>query len=137
MNTELEERFIEIRFYYFIQKLFKVFNYDVNIIDIIHAYCNVASIPVSTINRLIKDIRSKESNLAYTPHEVVYIARKLNISYRETVRYTGVSISVQQRKQAFVDEHPDYFNNLTRHSSELDYKEIEKFVTILDVMRRI
>ena len=36
----MKERFIEIRFYYYILKLLSAFKYSVSTLDIIEAYCN-------------------------------------------------------------------------------------------------
>ena len=53
----MEERFIEIRFCFFIDKLFHKFKYNVATLYIIEAYCNLGNIDTNIIKTLVRQIK--------------------------------------------------------------------------------
>ena len=53
----MEERYIEIQFYYYIKNLIQVFKYNVRVIDLIEVLCTLNNVDTSVIKYLVKQIR--------------------------------------------------------------------------------
>jgi hypothetical protein len=133
----MEERFIEIRFYYFILKLLNKFKYSISTLDIIEAYCNVGNIDSTVIKKLMKQVRENAGIINTYKEEAVYIGRVNKISYRQLAHITGVSLSTQVRLNKYYDEHPEMYVGITKHLPDFEYEQVEKFMKIVDIMKEI
>lgn len=133
----MEERYIEIRFYFYIMKLTAKFKYSVYTLDVIEAYCNLGNVDTRVIKNLMKQIRDNTGVINTYKEEAVYIGRQNNISYRKLAHETGVSIATQVRLNKYYDEHPDMYKGITRHLPLSQYEEVRKFMTVVDIMKEI
>ena len=133
----MEERYIEIRFYYFILKLMARFKYSVKILDIVEAYCNIGNVNLDIIRSLIKQIRDNNGIINTYAEEAVYIGRQNKISYRKLAKETGVSIATQWRLNKYYDAHPTMYQGITKHLSDEVYEEVRKFMKIVDIMKEL
>lgn len=133
----MEERYIEIRFYYYIIKLCTKFKYSIYVLDIVEAYCNIGNIDATVIKNLMRQIREDKSIISTYREEAVYIGRQNNISYRKLAKETGVSLATQVRLNKYYDEHPDMYVGVTRHLSTTDYDEVYKFMKVVDIMKEV
>ena len=133
----MEERFIEIRFYYYIKKLFAKFRDSMYVADIIQAYCNIGDIDSSIIKAQIRWIRQNKGLVSTYADEAVYVARKIGISYRQLAKQTGVSVATQCRLNKEFDMHPERFVNLTRRTDDETFNAIKRFMLIVDILKEV
>lgn len=133
----MRERYIEIRFYYFLHKLMRKFKFSIHILDVLEAYCNLGEIDSTVIKSLLKQIRSGSSIIETYKEEAVYIGRQNKISYRKLEHETGVSIATQVRYNKYFEEHPGMYDGITGHLSKDIYNEVEKFMDMVDTMKEL
>lgn len=133
----MKERFIEIRFTYYIIKLLARFNYSVTTLDIIEAYCNVGNIDSTIIKQLMKQVRDNTGIINTYREEAVYIGRVNKISYRKLADMTGISLATQVRLNKYYDEHPEMYVGITKHLPDFEYEQVEKFMQVVDLMKEI
>lgn len=133
----MEERYIEIRFYYFLKKLMAKFKYSIHVLDIIEAYCNLGNIDVRLIKNLLKQVRENNGLIATYSEEAVYIGRQVGISYRKLAKETGVSLATQVRLNKYYDEHPNMYKGIERHLPLDQYNEVKNFMKIVDIMKEL
>lgn len=133
----MKERFIEIRFTYYIVKLLARFNYSVTTLDIIEAYCNVGNIDSTIIKQLMKQVRDNTGIINTYKEEAVYIGRMNKISYRKLADMTGISLATQVRLNKYYDKHPDMYVGITKHLPDFEYEQVEKFMQVVDLMKEI
>lgn len=133
----MEERYIEIRFYYYMLKLLHKFRNSVHIIDVIESYCNLADVDSRIIKSLLRQIREQSGLINTYKEEAVYIGRQNNISYRKLEKETGISLSTQVRLNKYYDEHPDMYMNLERRLDDTTYTAVFKFMRIVDIMKEL
>ena len=53
----MEERYIEIRFYYYLLKLLAKFKYSIHVLDVIEAYCALGDIDTRVIKNLLRQVK--------------------------------------------------------------------------------
>lgn len=133
----MKERFIEIRFTYYIIKLLARFNYSVTTLDIIEAYCNVGNIDSTIIKQLMKQVRDNTGIINTYREEAVYIGRVNKISYRKLADMTGISLATQVRLNKYYDKHPEMYVGITKHLPDFEYEQVEKFMQVVDLMKEI
>ena len=133
----MKERFIEIRFYYYILKLLSAFKYSVSTLDIIEAYCNVGDIDSTVIKKLMKQVRDNTGIINTYREEAVYIGRINKISYRQLAHITGVSLATQVRLNKYFDEHPGMYIGIEKHLPDFEYEQVEKFMHVVDMMKEL
>ena len=133
----MEERYIEIRFYYYIIKLLAKFKYSIHVLDILEAYCNLGNIDSRIIKNLIKQIRENTGVINTYKEEAVYIGRCNKISYRKLEHETGISLATQVRLNKYYDEHPSMYIGITKHLTDIEYQEVYKFMKIVDLLKEL
>ena len=133
----MEERFIEIKFCFFIDKLFHKFKYNVATLDIIEAYCNLGNIDTNIIKTLVRQIKENCGTIITYQEEAVYIARQLGISYRDLEKMSGISVSTQQRLKDYYAKCGKMYEGLRPHLNKKEYDEVYKFVKIIEIMKEI
>lgn len=133
----MKERFIEIRFYYYILKLLSAFKYSVSTLDIIEAYCNVGDIDSTVIKKLMKQVRDNTGIINTYREEAVYIGRINKISYRQLAHITGVSLATQVRLNKYFDEHPGMYIGIEKHLPDFEYEQVKKFMHVVDMMKEL
>lgn len=118
----MKERWTEIQFYFFMQRLLKVFDEDVTILDFIDAICLLCRANSLIIKKYIRQIREGHGTIIAPIEEVVLFARQAGISYRQLYKATGISTSTQYRYRndtSYVD---------VNYKTGQDYIEIERFM---------
>lgn len=133
----MEERFIEIKFYYYIKNLIQTFQYNVRIIDLIEVLCTLNDVDTSVIKYLVKQIREDTSTIRTYREEVTYIARKLGISYRDLQELTGISVTSQHRVSQYLKENSQLYEGITKHLSDTMYHEVYKFMKVVDLLKEV
>lgn len=133
----MEERYLEIRFCIFIDKLFKTFNYSVDVLSIIEAYSMLADVSISFMKQLSRQVHSDSGIIRTYKEEIVYIARELGISYRQVQKDTGIALSSQLRIRKKLEETPNIYKGITKHLDEIDYMDLKKFMTVVDKMKEV
>jgi hypothetical protein len=133
----MEERYVEIRFYYYMMKLLSTFKYSIHVLDVIEAYCNLADVDSGIIKSLLQQIREGSGLINTYKEEAVYIGRQNNISYRKLAKETGVSLATQVRLNKYYDEHPDMYKGIERHTDDITYNAIYKFMKVVDILKEM
>lgn len=131
----MEERYIEIRFIIFINKLIETFNYSIRILDVVEAYCNLGNIDVNIIKNLIRQIRSREGPINTYKEEVVYLSRKLGVSYRTLYKHTGISIATQLKIKKYLENYGQLYESIQSKLTKEEYNAVYKFMTIVDIIK--
>lgn len=133
----MEERFVEIRFVYFIKKLFNRFKYSVQTLQLIEAYGNLAGVNLCILNKLIKQVRDNNGIINTYKEEAVYIARQVGISYRILEKETGVSIATQVRLNKYYEEHPNMYKELGPHLNQEEHEVVYRFMKVVDMFKEL
>lgn len=132
----MEDRFIEIKFYYYMNRLIDKFNNDgATIKAFIDGIADAAGVPSSTILRVLKDVRLNMHGLRINKEEVMYLGRALGYSYRDINALTGIGVSTQSRLFSKNKENPYEFNY--HRLPDSDFEAVKKFVNILDTIKEI
>lgn len=133
----MEERFIEIRFYYYILKLLAKFKYSIHVLDIVESYCAIGGIDARVIKNLLKQVKEHNSIIDTYKEEAVCVGRELGISYRTLEKLLGIPRSTQSRLQNYYKNHPGMYKGITGHLSKEQYEEVYKFMKIVDIIKEL
>ena len=133
----MENRYLEIRFVLWIQRLFALFKYSVTTLDVIEAYCNLADVDDIIIKKLVSQIRQHSGTIITYKEELVYIARKLGVSYSQVEHDAGISKSTQLRLKNYYAKHPGMYDNITAHLSKEEFGAVYRFMKIVDLIREV
>jgi hypothetical protein len=133
----MEERYIEIQFYYYIKNLIQVFKYNVRVIDLIEVLCTLNNVDTSVIKYLVKQIREGTSTIRTYREELIYIARKLDISYRDLRDLTNISITTQHRVMQQMKKEEHLYEGITKHLNDTMYNEVYKFMKVVELLREV
>ena len=133
----MEERYLEIRFCIFIDKLFKTFNYSVDVLAVLEAYCMLADVSISFIKQLSRQVHSNNGIIKTYKEEIIYIARQLGISYRQVQRDTGIALSSQLRIKEQLEKYPNMYKGIEKHLGEIDFMDLKKFMLVVDKMKEV
>lgn len=133
----MEERYIEIRFYYYLLKLLNKFKYSIHVLDIIESYCLLGDIDSSIIKLLLRQVKENNAIISTYKEEAVYIGRQNKISYRKLEKETGISLATQYRLNKYYDEHPNMYEGIQKHLTEEQYTAVYKFMKIVDILKEL
>ena len=133
----MEERYREIQFYYYIKNLIQVFKYNVRVIDLIEVLCTLNNVDTSVIKYLVKQIREGTSTIRTYREELIYIARKLDISYRDLRDLTNISITTQHRVMQQMKKEEHLYEGITKHLNDTMYNEVYKFMKVVELLREV
>lgn len=133
----MEERYIEIRFYYYMLKLLAKFKYSIHVLDVIEAYCYLGDIDSRIIKNLLRQVKESNGIINTYREEAVYIGRQNKISYRKLAKETGISVATQVRLNKYYDEHPNMYIGIERHLDNIQYQEVYKFMKIVDILKEL
>lgn len=125
----MNERFIEIKFYYYIRNLVNAFHSSVHILDYIESICLLADINPVIIKTLIRDIRFGTSRIASYKEEAVLVCVSQHMSYRAIAKLLGIGLTTVYRINNSIDE--ENYKGLTRHLPLKEYQEVEKFMNFV------
>ena len=133
----MKERYTEIQFYTFMKHLFKAFRNSVNVVDIIDGYCNAGNVDNYVIRKQLREILNDTSPLKSYNEEKTYLARGLGISFRQADKDLIISPTTQQRVMKSITEKPEQFKFTGKRSDDETYKEIMKFMYVVNTMKEI
>lgn len=131
----MKERYVEIRFIIFINKLIETFNYSIRILDVVEAYCNLGDIDVNIIKSLIRQIRNKTGPINTYREEIVYLSRQLGISYRTLYKHTGISIATQLKIKKYLEQYSQLYEGIQSKLTKEEYNAVYNFMTIADIIK--
>lgn len=131
----MEERFIEIRFYYYIRRLLYQFKFSVYILDLLEAYCLLGDIDSGVIKQLLKQVRENTGAVVTYKEETIYVARQLGISYNELERISNISRATQYRLGQTINK--DLYRGIEKHLSNREYNELYKFMKLVEGLKEI
>lgn len=132
----MEERFIEIRFCYWIKKIMIEFRYSYHILDVIDAYCLLGDIDSTLIKQLMQQIKKNAGPITTNKEETCYIARQLGYSYRDLQAMTDISLSGQGRVNEMLRAHSEF--DITKPCLNEEYHEaVRKFMRIVDLLKGV
>lgn len=118
----MNDRVLEIKFYYYLQKIFIQYTAD-ETPTILEFIAGMNSSPYCTLDDL-QDLWNKlmqEKNPYYVPFkdDAVWLLHKAGVSVRDISAITGACASYQAKQIKFFEEHPDQ-----RPSEEGRFKDI-------------
>lgn len=132
----MEERFIEIRFCYWIKKVMVEFRYSYHILDVIDAYCLLGDIDSTLIKQLMQQIKKNAGPITTNKEETCYIARQLGYSYRTVQAMTDISLAGQGRVNETLRAHSEF--DITKPCLNEEYHEaVRKFMRIVDLLKGV
>lgn len=132
----MEERFIEIRFCYWIKKIMVEFRYSYHILDVIDAYCLLGDIDSTLIKQLMQQVKRNAGPITTSKEETFYVARQLDYSYRTIQTLTGISLAGLYRLHEMLKHYnaEDYI----KPCIAVDYHEaVRKFMRVVDIMKGV
>lgn len=136
-SLDMNERYIEIKFYYYIMKLLRKFKYSVHVLDILEAYCALGDIDVIVIKNLLRQIREDRAIISTYREEAVFIGRQANISYRQLQHDTGIAMSTQARLYETVKQRPEMYVGITKKLPDYEYEQVYKFMKLVDILKEL
>lgn len=132
----MEERFIEIRFCYWIKKVMVEFRYSYHILDVIDAYCLLGDVDSTLIKQLMQQVKKNAGPITTNKEETCYIARKLDYSFREIQSLTGISLGSQSRIQEMLKNYSEF--DILKPCIATDYHEaVRRFMRVVDIMKGV
>lgn len=132
----MEERFIEIKFYYWMQKLLFKFRYSYAILDVIDAYCLLAEVDSTIIKHLLQQIRNGAGPIVPNKEEAVYVARSVKYSYRNFAKLTGIALSNQLRLyDLYIDKNEE--DILKPVLNDEQHYAVSRFMRIVDILKEV
>lgn len=135
----MAERYLEIKFYFFILNLIAKFNYDINVLGIIEALCYLGNVDVVLIKRLIKQIRERDTMFTPINAEVMFVCKTLKVPVRYIKKHYGMSQYKQESNYKYAIEHPQIYNTASIHKvlKDEEFEELKKFMITLDRIQKL
>ena len=130
------DRWKEIEFYFYMRKLLLTYN-NIFVLDYIEAICNLAQVDTSSIKVLARQVRTGEGLIVPRTEEVVFIARKLGISYRKLQSDFNISVATQSRYNEDLDRLRRVYAIVERRLPEIEYDNIIKFMKVVKTLKEI
>lgn len=131
----MEERYLEIRFIYWIRKLVEHVQFNMKYAAVIEGYCEYGDINPAIIRKLIMQVRTRQGYINTYKEEVVALGRYMNVAYRALKDMTNMSISEQQRMMKRINKHPELYKNLVKHLPDNEFNELKKFMNLVDTIK--
>ena len=85
----------------------------------------------------LREILNDTSPLKSYNEEKTYLARGLGISFRQADKDLIISPTTQQRVMKSITEKPEQFKFIGKRSDDETYKEIMKFMYVVNTMKEI
>lgn len=130
----MKERYIEIKFYYYIWKFIRLFNYNVLVLDILDSIIELAGADKLITKNLVAQVRNNTGVLRVYKEEVVYVMRKLNYSSGDIQHLTGMGLATVKRYIQRLNDNSSQYVCLTKKLSDQEFKEVSKVVTTIEKM---
>ncbi len=131
----MEERYLEIRFIYWIRKLVEHVQFNMKYAAVIEGYCEYGDINPAIIRKLIMQVRTRQGYINTYKEEVVALGRYMNVTYRALRDMTNIAISEQQRMMERINKHPELYENLVKHLPDDEFNELKKFMNLVDTIK--
>lgn len=133
----MEERYLEIRFCYLMQKLIKRFNNSIHVLDFIEAVSLLANVDDMVIKNYLTQVRYGRGIIVTYLDEVIYVATQLGKSYRDIAKLTGCSPTSVTNKMKDRDRYDMIYRGITKKTNDQDFCEIKRFMELLDVLKEV
>lgn len=135
----MKERYLEIKFYYFVQNLICKFRYNINVLGIIEAICFLGDIDAVLIKQLVKQIRENNGFFVPTKPEVAFITRELGVPVRYINEHYNMGQRAQETNYKYAKEHAMLYNKntITKVLPDKEFEELKKFMIILDRIQKL
>jgi len=133
----MEERYLEIRFCYLMQKLIKRFNNSIHVLDFIEAVSLLANVDDMVIKNYLTQVRYGRGVIVTYLDEVVYVATQIGKSYRDIAKLTGCSPTSVTNKMKDRDRYDMIYRGTTKKTNDQDFYEIKRFMELLDVLKEV
>jgi CRP-like cAMP-binding protein len=133
----MEERYLEIRFCYLMQKLIKRFNNSIHVLDFIEAVSLLANVDDMVIKNYLTQVRYGRGIIVTYLDEVIYVATQLGKSYRDIAKLTGCSPTSVTNKMKDRDRYDMIYRGTTKKTNDQDFYEIKRFMELLDVLKEV
>jgi len=133
----MEERYLEIRFCYLMQKLIKRFNNSIHVLDFIEAVSLLANVDDMVIKNYLTQVRYGRGVIVTYLDEVIYVATQLGKSYRDIAKLTGCSPTSVTNKMKDRDRYDMIYRGTTKKTNDQDFYEIKRFMELLDVLKEV
>lgn len=133
----MEERYLEIRFCYLMQKLIKRFNNSIHVLDFIEAVSLLANVDDMVIKNYLTQVRYSRGVIVTYLDEVIYVATQLGKSYRDIAKLTGCSPTSVTNKMKDRDRYDMIYRGTTKKTNDQDFYEIKRFMELLDVLKEV
>ena len=133
----MEERYLEIRFCYLMQKLIKRFNNSIHVLDFIEAVSLLANVDDMVIKNYLTQVRYGRGIIVTYLDEVIYVATQLGKSYRDIAKLTGCSPTSVTNKMKDRARYDMIYRGTTKKTNDQDFYEIKRFMELLDVLKEV
>ena len=133
----MEERYLEIRFCYLMQKLIKRFNNSIHVLDFIEAVSLLANVDDMVIKNYLTQVRYGRGIIVTYLDEVIYVATQLGKSYRDIAKLTGCSPTSVTNKMKDRDRYDMIYRGTTKKTNDQDFYELKRFMELLDVLKEV
>jgi CRP-like cAMP-binding protein len=133
----MEERYLEIRFCYLMQKLIKRFNNSIHVLDFIEAVSLLANVDDMVIKNYLTQVRYGRGVIVTYLDEVIYVATQLGKSYRDIAKLTGCSPTSVTNKMKDRDRYDMIYRGTTKKTNDQDFYELKRFMELLDVLKEV
>lgn len=133
----MEERYLEIRFCYLMQKLIKRFNNSIHVLDFVEAISLLANVDDMVIKNYLTQVKYGRGVIVTYLDEVIYVATQLGKSYRDIAKLTGCSPTSVTNKMKDRDRYDMIYRGTTKKTNDQDFYEIKRFMELLDVLKEV
>lgn len=133
----MEERYLEIRFCYLMQKLMKRFNNSIHVLDFIEAVSLLANVDDMVIKNYFTQVRYGRGNIVTYLDEVIYVCTQLGISYRDIAKLAGCSPTSVTNKMKDKDRYDMIYRGIGKKTTDQDFYELQKFMELLDILKEV
>lgn len=133
----MEERYLEIRFCYLMQKLIKRFNNSIHVLDFVEAVSLLANVDDMVIKNYLTQVKYGRGVIVTYLDEVIYVATQLGKSYRDIAKLTGCSPTSVTNKMKDRDRYDMIYRGTTKKTNDQDFYEIKRFMELLDVLKEV
>lgn len=131
----MDKRTIEIQFYYYIKHLFKAFNNNVCVFDIITGLGIACDFKANVIWKLFLQVYRQEAFWVPTREEQVLHGKRLGLSFRKIKTVTGIDPGTQYNIMDRLRENPSQIPNQDPRLDDHVFREVAKFVEAMNKLK--
>lgn len=133
----MEERYLEIRFCYLMQKLIKRFNNSIHVLDFIEAVSLLANVDDMVIKNFMTQVRYGRGKIVTYLDEVLYVAISIGKSYRDIAKLVGCSPTTITNKMKDWERYDMIYKGIGKKTTDQEFDEIKRFMELLDILKEV